>query len=79
MIDDDDVDRGEGLTVWSPEQAKVLMAISRAIENADTFKADAEYQDEPFGPEQCDKCTMFVPPNYCSARLLTDKPTFDFH
>ena len=29
-------------------------------------KAYAEYQTEPKGSEQCDKCTMFRPPSKCT-------------
>jgi len=30
-------------------------------------KAEAKYQDKPKGGEHCDQCTMWRPPNKCSA------------
>jgi hypothetical protein len=45
----------------TPEEAELADRQTEAKNSANVSKNDAEYVNEPFGPEQCDKCAMFVP------------------
>lgn len=43
------------------EEAKLFERQGEAQRSADVTKAEADYQNEPKGKQQCSKCAMFVP------------------
>ena len=57
------VDKIEGgaQLLLSPEEAKLFEQQALAQQSGDVDKAEAEYQNEPKGGEQCSGCAMFVP------------------
>lgn len=56
--------------LYSPEEAALHVEQKNAEASADTWKADAEYQDQPNGDEQCIDCTMFVGGGYCKKVIV---------
>jgi hypothetical protein len=56
----DKIDGGTELLL-SPEEAVLFDAQVKAQKSADVTKAEAHYQNEPNGDEQCAFCSMFVP------------------